>query len=57
MKTNHVTDILINFLYSLKTGTSVEDGDPILKLLQGVSRPEIQLHFVTLDYSVSFHQN
>ena len=27
----------------LKTGTTIEDGDPILKLLQGVSRPEIQL--------------
>ena len=29
--------------YTLKTGTPVEDGDPIFKLLQGVSRPEIQL--------------
>ncbi len=26
-----------------KTGTLVEDGDPILKFLWGVSRPEIQL--------------
>ena len=29
--------------YTLKTGTPVEDGDPILKLLWGVSCPEIQL--------------
>ena len=28
---------------TLKTGISVEDVDPILKLLQGVSRPETQL--------------
>ena len=27
---------------TLKTGNPVEDGDPILNLLQGVSHPEIQ---------------
>ncbi len=30
-------------LYTLKTGIPVEEGDSILKLLQRVSRPEIQL--------------
>ena len=30
-------------LYTLKTGTLIEDGDSVLKLLLGVSRPEIQL--------------
>ncbi len=30
-------------MYTLKSGTPVEDGDPILKLLRGVSRLEIQL--------------
>ena len=29
--------------YTLKTCTPVEDGDSTLKLLQGVSHPEIQL--------------
>ncbi len=29
--------------YTLKTGTPGEEGNPILKLLRGVSRPEIQL--------------
>ncbi len=29
--------------YTLKTGTPADDGDSILKLLCGVSRPEIQL--------------
>ncbi len=29
--------------YTLKTGIPVEEGDSILKLLQRVSRPEIQL--------------
>ena len=29
--------------YTLKTGTPVEDIDPILNLLWGVSRPEVQL--------------
>ncbi len=29
--------------YTLKTGTPIEDVNPILKLLWGVSRPEIQL--------------
>ncbi len=29
--------------YTLKTGTPVEDLEPILKSLRGVSRPEIQL--------------
>ncbi len=29
-------------MHTLKTGTPVEDGDPILKLLQRVSCPEIQ---------------
>ena len=28
---------------TLKTGTPIEDGDPILKLLRIVSRPEMQL--------------
>ncbi len=36
MKTSRCT-------YTLKTGTPVEDGDPISKLLRGVSCPEIQL--------------
>ncbi len=30
-------------MHTLKTGTPVEDKDPILKLLPGVSRPQIQL--------------
>ncbi len=30
-------------LRTLKTGTPVEDADPILKLLRRLSRPEIQL--------------
>ncbi len=29
--------------YTLKTGIPIEKGDSILKLLQRVSRPEIQL--------------
>ena len=33
----------MNDYYTLKTGTPVEDGDSVLKLLRGISRPEIQL--------------
>ena len=29
--------------YTVKTGTPVEDGDSVLKLLRGLSHPEIQL--------------
>ena len=35
--------MLLAISYTLKTGTPVEDGDPILKLLWGVSRLEIHL--------------
>ncbi len=31
------------YLCTLKTGIPIEDVDPILKLLRGVSHPEIQL--------------
>ena len=30
------------FTETLKTGIPIEEGDSILKLLRGVSRPEIQ---------------
>ncbi len=41
-----VVNEIVSFLevvYTLKTGTAVEDGDPILKLLRRVYHPEIQL--------------
>ncbi len=34
---------MIGGTYTLKTGTPFEDGNSILKLLLGVSHPEIQL--------------
>ena len=37
-------------LNTLKTGTPFEDGDSVLKLLRGVSRPEIEL-------GVGFHSD
>ena len=44
-RTKHVSGELTDNSpsYTLKTGTAVEDEDPILKLLRGVSHPEIQL--------------
>ena len=38
----HVVKFLM-LRYALKTGIPVEEGDSILKLLQRVSHPEIQL--------------
>ncbi len=38
-------------IYTLKTGTLVEDGDPILKLLRGVSHPKVQLGVGTNEWS------
>ena len=34
---------VLGIILTHRTGISIEDGDPILKLLQGVSCPEIQL--------------
>ena len=39
-------------IYTLKTGTPVEDEDPILKLLWRVSHAEIQLHVFTIIYTL-----
>ncbi len=49
-------------VHTLKTGTPDEDGDPILKLPHGVSRPEIQLgvgiHSFNVDFQcMSFDRN
>ncbi len=35
------TFLVLSFMYTLKTGTPIKDGDPILKLLRGVSCPAI----------------
>ncbi len=44
--------------YTLKTGTPVEDGDPISKLLRRVFCPEIQLgvgiHWNSVGWKLSF---